>query len=214
MLFLDFLCQKTYPGKCSISKVILSRSYLGKCSPAFLKNGKLTCPNQDCKCWLGHAQCQFLIFYKCHKIWTTWSQRLVLSEFSCLYDTYYWWKFQKSPWSKDHHLFNNQSIQLSSSSKNDNIIQEAEKFLKQKSTVGLPEVSKLIDSVMSKRQGDQREHSFLDKKYFIKGKINSLWTPKNITAIDGWYYEAIDSSISQEIFSYLKMLSMQCRKNI
>ena len=67
---------------------------------------------------------------------------------------------------------------------------------------------------MSKRQGDQREHSFLDKKYFIKGKINSLWTPKNITAIDGWYYEAIDSSISQEIFSYLKMLSMQCRKNI
>ena len=42
----------------------------------------------------------------------------------------------------------------------------------------------------------------------------SLWTPRNITSLDESYYRAIDSSVSQNIFSYLKMFSMQCRKNI
>ena len=37
---------------------------------------------------------------------------------------------------------------------------------------------------------------------------------QNITSLDGLGYEAIYSSISQNIFSYLKMFSMQCRKNI
>ena len=37
---------------------------------------------------------------------------------------------------------------------------------------------------------------------------------QNITSLDGSNYEAIHSSISQNIFSYLKMFSMQCRKNI
>ena len=37
---------------------------------------------------------------------------------------------------------------------------------------------------------------------------------QNITSLDGSCYEAIHSSISQNIFSYLKMFSMQCRKNI
>ena len=31
-------------------------------------------------------------------------------------------------------------------------------------TVDLPEVSSLIDSAISKRQGDQRKHSFFEKK--------------------------------------------------
>ena len=44
--------------------------------------------------------------------------------------------------------------------------------------------------------------------------MDSLWTLRNITSLDGSCYEAIDSSISQNIFSYLKMFSMQCRKNI
>ena len=44
--------------------------------------------------------------------------------------------------------------------------------------------------------------------------MDSLWTPRNITSLDGSCYEAIDSSVSQNIFSYLKMFSMQCRKNI
>ena len=35
-----------------------------------------------------------------------------------------------------------------------------------------------------------------------------------ITSLDGLGYEAIHLSISQSIFSYLKMFSMQCRKNI
>ena len=37
---------------------------------------------------------------------------------------------------------------------------------------------------------------------------------QNITSLEGLGYEAIHSSISQNIFSYLKMFSMQCRKNI
>ena len=37
---------------------------------------------------------------------------------------------------------------------------------------------------------------------------------QNITSLDGSSYEAIHLSISQNIFSYLKMFSMQCRKNI
>ena len=37
---------------------------------------------------------------------------------------------------------------------------------------------------------------------------------QNITSLDGWSYEAIYSSISQNVFSYLKMFSMQCRKII
>ena len=37
---------------------------------------------------------------------------------------------------------------------------------------------------------------------------------QNITSLDGLSYEAIHSSISQNVFSYLKILSMQSRKNI
>ena len=37
---------------------------------------------------------------------------------------------------------------------------------------------------------------------------------QNITSLDGSNYEAIHSSISQNIFSYLKMFSMQRRTNI
>ena len=37
---------------------------------------------------------------------------------------------------------------------------------------------------------------------------------QNIISLDGLGYEAIHSSISQNIFSYLKMFSIQCRKNI
>ena len=52
-----------------------------------------------------------------------------------------------------------------------------------------------------------------EKKYCIKGKMDSLWTLRNIASLDGSHYEAIDSSISQNICSYLKIFSMQCRKN-
>ena len=44
--------------------------------------------------------------------------------------------------------------------------------------------------------------------------MDSLWTTRNITSLDGSCYEAIDSSVSKNIFSYLKIYSMQCRKNI
>ena len=44
--------------------------------------------------------------------------------------------------------------------------------------------------------------------------MDSLWTTRNITSFDGSCYEAIYSSISQNIYSYLKMFSLQYRKNI
>ena len=44
--------------------------------------------------------------------------------------------------------------------------------------------------------------------------MDSLWTPRNITSLNELRHEAIDSSISQNIFSYLKMFSMQCKENI
>ena len=53
---------------------------------------------------------------------------------------------------------------------------------------------------------------FLRKKYSIKRKMDSLWTPKNITPTDRSCYEAISLSVSQYFLSDLKMVSMQCRK--
>ena len=46
----------------------------------------------------------------------------------------------------------------------DNIIQEGELTFKKYSTVDLLEVSRVIDTSTSKRQGDQRKYSFLEKK--------------------------------------------------
>ena len=63
-----------------------------------------------------------------------------------------------------YQLFNNQSVELSSSSEIGNIIQDREKCFTKNPTLGLPEVSKLIDPVMSKRQGHRMKHSFLEKK--------------------------------------------------
>ena len=82
-------------------------------------------------------------------------------------------------------------------------------------TVDLPEVSRLIDSAISRRPKENKGNTvFLRKKYSINGKMDLLWTARNITALDGSCYKAIDSSISQNILSYLKMFSMQCRKII
>ena len=63
---------------------------------------------------------------------------------------------------------NNQSIQLSSPTETDNIIQEQEVTFKKNPTAGLPEVSELINSAISKRPGDQRKNSFLEKKKLQK----------------------------------------------
>ena len=59
-----------------------------------------------------------------------------------------------------HHFFNNLS-------EIDNIIQEKEEILKKNPTEALPEVSKLIDSAISKRQGDRLKHSFLERKKIL-----------------------------------------------
>ena len=63
---------------------------------------------------------------------------------------------------------NNQSTELSSSSESDNAIQEGNIIFKENPTVDLPEVSRLINSAISRRQGDQRKHSFLEKKNLHK----------------------------------------------
>ena len=62
---------------------------------------------------------------------------------------------------KIHHHFLNNLSEI------DNIIQEKEEILKKNPTEGLPEVSKLIDSAISKRQGDRRKHSFLERKKIL-----------------------------------------------
>ena len=103
-------------------------------------------------------------------------------------------------------------MKLSSPSEVNNIVQEEEAIFKKNPIVGLPEVSVLIDSAISKRQWD---HSFLERKKTLhKRKKGFTMNTQNITSLDGLCYEAIHSSISQNIFSYLKMFSMQCRKNI
>ena len=67
-----------------------------------------------------------------------------------------------------HHFFNNLS-------EIENIIQEKEEILKKNPTEVLPEVSKLIDSAINKRQEDRLKRSFLErKKYCMKGKMDSL----------------------------------------
>ena len=44
--------------------------------------------------------------------------------------------------------------------------------------------------------------------------MDSLRKPRNITSLDGSYYQTTASSISQNIFSYLKIFSMKCRRSI
>ena len=113
-----------------------------------------------------------------------------------------------------HQLFNNQSLELSSSSEVENIIQEEEAIFKKNHTEGLPDVFKLIESAISKRQRDQRKHRFLERKKILHKKENGFtMKTQNITSLHGSGYEAIHSSISKNIFSYLKMFSMKCRKN-
>ena len=80
------------------------------------------------------------------------------------------WNFKKI----HHKLFKNQLIEVSSSSEIDNIIQEGEVIFKKNPTVGLPEVSKLTDSAINKRQRDQRKHGFLDKKNKLHKRENGL----------------------------------------
>ena len=75
----------------------------------------------------------------------------------------------KSNFKKIHHqLFNNQLIELSLSSEIDNIIIEGKVIFKKNRNAGVPEVSKLIHSAISNRQGDQRKHRFLEKKLLHK----------------------------------------------
>ena len=75
---------------------------------------------------------------------------------------------------------NNQSIKLSSSSKIDNIIQVGEVIFKKNPIVSLPEISKLIDSAIRKRQGDQRKHKFVEKKILDK--------KENVFTMNTWKY--------------------------
>ena len=68
--------------------------------------------------------------------------------------------------------------------------------------------------MISKRQGDRRKHSFLEKKILHKKENGFTRSTQNIKSLDRSSYDAIHSSISQNTFSYLKMFSMQYRKII
>ena len=69
-------------------------------------------------------------------------------------------------------------IELSSSSEIDHFIEEGGVISKKKPTAGLPVVSKLIDSAISKWQGDQSKHSFLEEKKLHKREIGFTMNTK------------------------------------
>ena len=78
----------------------------------------------------------------------------------------------------------------------------------------MPEISRLIDSTISKRQGDQRKHSFLEKKILHK-RENGFTINTKEYHMTWWIVLWCNRLINfTNIFSYLKMFSMQCRKNI
>ena len=86
-----------------------------------------------------------------------------------------------------HQLFNNQSIELSSSSEVDNVIQEGEVIFKKNSTLGLPEISKLIDSAISKRQVDMSNTKFLNHVTLISSVFFVFFLKKK-TFTSGRYH--------------------------
>ena len=55
-------------------------------------------------------------------------------------------------------------MELRLSSEIGNIIQEGEVIFKKNTAVSFPEVSKLADSALCKRQGDSRKYSFFEVK--------------------------------------------------
>ena len=59
------------------------------------------------------------------------------------------------------------------------LFERKNKFSRKTPYLSVTNYVSMIDSVISKRQGDRRKHSFLDrKKYCIKGKMESLWAPR------------------------------------
>ena len=72
----------------------------------------------------------------------------------------------------------------------------------------------MIDLAISKKQGDQRKHSFLEKKNTSQKEKWIQYEHPELTSLDESCCEAFDSSISQILFSDLKMFRMQCRKTL
>ena len=126
------------------------------------------------------------------------------------WSTIFFWKKlkDKNYFKKIHHqLFNNQSTELSSSSEIDNIIQEGEVIFKKNPTVGLPEVSKLIDSAISKRQGDRI-------KYCIEGKMDSLWAPRISHHLMDWAMKQSTHQFHKIFFHISKCLACNAEKTL
>ena len=105
-----------------------------------------------------------------------------------------------------HRLFNNQLVELSSSSEIDNITPEVWEVISKKNpTVGLPEVSNLIDSAISKRQGDRGNMVFLRKR--ILNKKENGFTMKTQKYYFTWWIVLWSNQL-------IKMFSMQCKKKL
>ena len=72
---------------------------------------------------------------------------------------------------------------------------------------------RLIDSAISNRQGYQRKHSFLEKtNNSIKGKMDSLWTPRNITSLDDGAIKQSTHQFHKKIFHLSKRLACSAEK--
>ena len=95
------------------------------------------------------------------------------------------------------------------------LFKRKKKFSRKTPHLSITNQLSMTDSAISKRQGDRRKDSFLDRKKILNKRENGVTlSTQNITSLDGSGYEAIPSSISQNIFSYLNMFRIQCRKNI
>ena len=82
------------------------------------------------------------------------------------------------------------------------------------STAALREVSELIDSAISKREGDQRKHTFLEKK--IRHKRENGFTMNTQKYHITWWFVLWSNRLINFTKYYFmpQKFSMQCRKNI
>ena len=72
---------------------------------------------------------------------------------------------------------------------------------------------RLIDSAISKRQGYQRKHSFLEKKInSIIGKRDSLWTPRNIKSLDDHAIKQSTHQFHEKILHLSRCLACSAEK--
>ena len=76
-------------------------------------------------------------------------------------------------------------------------------MFKKNPKAGVLEVSKLIDSAISKRQGDQTKHNFLEKEIFHKREKMEKWINYELPEIS---HHLMDRAMKQSTHQFHKIL--------